>query len=145
PYTSGEPDLPVVGTIEVKMENDPNPERIFRLDASECEVSTDRVWAVGVGAELKSGEAAQLTVDTELNYVLHAGTGTYHAKGAIVLGIADGGVWTSDGRPSTTAGVNIPSMFDYRVKGLYAEFRTEWFEAGGAEGAGFVHIWCARP
>lgn len=142
PNTGGEPALPAVGAIEVKLENAPNPVRIFRLDASECEVSTNRVWAVGVGAELTSGETAKLTVDTELGYVLHEATGTFHAKGAIVLDTSDGGVWTSDGRPSTIPGVNIPSMFDYRVKGLYAEFRTEWFEAEGAEGAGFVHIWC---
>lgn len=142
PGTGGEAPRPVVGTIEVKLENAPNPHSIFRMEASECEVSRDRVWAVGVGAELTTGVTASLTVATELNYVLHEPSGTFHAQGAIVLEIVGGGVWTSDGRLKTTADVTLPSMFDYRVEEDYGEFRTEWFEAGGAEGAGFVHIWC---
>lgn len=142
--TDGEAPLPVVGTIEVKIAiESPPTARVFTIEATECEVSTSRIWAVGAGAEWDAGTTAQLTVDTELRETLHAGTGTLSAKGSILLEIADGGEWVSDGRPHTVMGATFPAMFEYRVKGEYAEFRTAWFEAGGVEGAGYVHIWCA--
>lgn len=135
---------PAVGTVEIKVESgSATTPRLFTLDASECSVSAERIRVVGAGTEDGTGVSADVVVDTTLREVLHAGSGTYSAAGAITLKLGDGGTWVSDGRPSTIPGANVPSMFEYRVKEQYAEFRTSWFGSGGEDSAGYVHVWCS--
>lgn len=145
---SGRPggaNLPAVGTIEIKVDSGAaSAPRLFTLDASECSVSAERIRVVGAGTEDGTGVSAEVVVDATLREVLHAGSGTYSAAGAITLSLGDGGTWVSDGRPSTIPGTtNLPSMFEYRVDEQYAEFRTSWFGSGGADTAGYVHVWCS--
>lgn len=142
------PEAPLVieGSVEVKIERTETEEepRLFAFEASECSVSTGRVTVTADGVEEGAGTPAQLVVDVEYGSLLHEPTQTITAKGEIVLTVA-GERWVSDGRPDDRFGVMMPSMFEYRAEGGYGEFRTAWFEDGGARESGFVHVYCARP
>lgn len=138
---------PAAGRVEVKLERtetDQSP-RLFTFEATECQVSQERISVVAAGVEEGAGTTAQLTVDTVFGELLHSGTQTITAKGEIVLTLGDGQRWVSDGRLDDRFGVMLPSMFEYRVDGGYGEFRTAWFEDAGARESGFVHVYCARP
>ncbi|MDO5676169.1 MAG: hypothetical protein Q4G35_01540 [Propionibacteriaceae bacterium] len=113
----------------------------FEYVAEHCYVGADYILVEGSGGPVGGAGESQIKIFTTPEELLHEGTGTFQAAGAVQF-TWGGTEIIADGRQIHVGDYPQPAVFTYRHDDSSVKYVVAWFDGADDSGAGAVEVEC---
>lgn len=134
------PAAQAAGSIKLSWTGGPEHQN-FEYVAEHCYVGADYILVEGTGGPVGGVGDSQIKIFTTPDELLHEGTGTFQAAGAVHFTWGNAEI-IADGRQIHVGDYPQPAVFTYRHDDSSAKYVVSWFDGAEDSGAGAVEVEC---